>query len=53
MRKKEKEMAELNECTFSPIFRAKSIEVNEDFNTRVKNWQAHKDKKMGEIEVKF
>jgi len=45
-------MAELRECTFSPVFRAKSPEVAEDFNTRTKNWQLQKEKKIGEIEVK-
>ena len=50
--KKEKELAELRKCTFSPdLMRTNRMEFDEDFNTRLKAWQKEKERKIEEIEV--
>ena len=50
--KKEKEMAELRKCTFSPdLMRTNRMEFDEDFNTRMSHWQKEKERKLEEIGV--
>ena len=50
--KKERELAELRKCTFSPdLMRTNRMEFDEDFNTRARNWQREKERKIEEIEV--
>ncbi len=44
-------MAELRECTFSPTFKARTLQLSEDFDTRSKKWQQNKEKKMEEVGV--
>ena len=50
--KKEKELAELRKCTFSPdLMRTNRMEFDEDFNTRMSHWQKEKERKLEEIGV--
>jgi len=48
--KREKELAELRKCTFSPdLMRTNRMEFDEDFNTRMQHWQREKERKLEEI----
>jgi len=52
--KREKELAELRKCTFSPdLMRTNRMEFDEDFNTRMQHWQREKERKLEEIGVCF
>lgn len=49
-RQKEKEIMELSACTFTPNLRP--LDTSEDFETRSRNWQNQKEKRLDEIQVR-